>query len=295
MTRADRRPKIVRRARKAFPSASKKTRRRRLREEKSSGAPSIVPTHHAGSESNSIWPITDAPREFWQVAAICITACVSLFLLQFVATERMYALFFPPDRGVLDTYWVLRVKAWWVAWALVSYLALPALVMIFSSGKRLRDCNLSWRGFQQHYWIYVGLYAAVFPVIWLVSLTPDFYSYYPMYAQAGRSWFDLLVWEGLYAGQFIALEFFFRGFLVGGLSRYIGIFAVPVSVMPYMMIHFAKPWPEAGASIVAGFVLGALAWKTKSIWGGVFVHCAVAITMDLLALSHKGQLPWLHS
>jgi len=26
----------------------------------------------------------------------------------------------------------------------------------------------------------------------------------------------------------------------------------------------------------------------------VCVHCAVASTMDLLALAHKGQLPWLH-
>jgi membrane protease YdiL (CAAX protease family) len=115
-----------------------------------------------------------------------------------------------------------------------------------------------------------------------------------MYPQAGRSWFDLLVWESLYAGQFVALEFFFRGFLVGGLSRSIGIFSIPVAVIPYMMIHFTKPWPEALASIVAGLVLGTLAWRTKSIWGGVCIHCAVAVSMDLLALSHKGQLPWLH-
>ncbi|MGO9589710.1 MAG: type II CAAX prenyl endopeptidase Rce1 family protein [Candidatus Acidiferrales bacterium] len=31
--------------------------------------------------------------------------------------------------------------------------------------------------------------------------------------------------------------------------------------------------------VVAGFVLGWLAWKTKSIWGGVCVHCAVASTI----------------
>jgi membrane protease YdiL (CAAX protease family) len=78
------------------------------------------------------------------------------------------------------------------------------------------------------------------------------------------------------------------------LRRHIGISALPVSVMPYMMIHFTKLLPEAAASIVAGFVLGYLAWKTKSIWGGVCVHCAVAATMDLLALAHKNQLPWLH-
>jgi membrane protease YdiL (CAAX protease family) len=138
------------------------------------------------------------------------------------------------------------------------------------------------------------LYGAVLPLIWIVSLSPSFTAFYPMYGQAGRSWADLLMWEGMYAGQFIALEFFFRGFLVGGLGRHMGIFAVPVAVLPYMMLHFSKLLPEAAASVVAGLVLGYLAWKTKSIWGGVCVHCAVAMTMDLLALAHKGDLPWLH-
>jgi membrane protease YdiL (CAAX protease family) len=283
------------RVRSGSPQASHKGRRRRLNAAGTSGAQaSERATHQATPDASALWPIDNAASDFWPVAAISITACISLLLLQFVATEGTYAFFFPPAGGVPDTYWVLRVKVWWVAWALFSYLALPALVMSFLPGKRLRDCNLGWRGFRQHYWIYIGLYAAVLPLIWVVSLAPDFYNFYPMYGEAGRSWFDLLVWEGLYAGQFIALEFFFRGFLVGGLSRSIGIFAVPVSVMPYMMIHFTKPWPEAAASVVAGFVLGTLAWKTKSIWGGVFVHCAVAVTMDLLALSHKAQLPWLH-
>jgi hypothetical protein len=48
------------------------------------------------------------------------------------------------------------------------------------------------------------------------------------------------------------------------------------------------------AQIVAGFVLGYLAGKTKSIWGGVWVHCAAVVTRDLLALARKNQWPWLH-
>jgi uncharacterized protein len=230
----------------------------------------------------------------WQVAVICVTACLALGLVQFVGSEQTFLQVFPPGPRGFDPYWVLRYKTWWVAIIAASYLALPAIVMAGMPGKRLQDCNLSLAGFRRHFWIYVGLYGAVLPVIWLVSLTPEFYTFYPMYPQAGRSWFDLLCWEGLYAGQFIALEFFFRGFLVGGLSRFMGALAVPVCVMPYLMIHFTKPWPEAAGSVVAGFVLGWLAWKTKSIWGGVCVHCAVASTMDLLALAHKGQLPWLH-
>jgi membrane protease YdiL (CAAX protease family) len=236
---------------------------------------------------------TDAAAPgFRDVLIICLTACLSLGIAQFVGSEQAFLAFFRPSP--YDTYWILRFKAWWVAWIVVGYLIVPVIVMAALRGKRLRDCNLGFSGFRRHFWTYVGLYAVVLPVIWLVSTTPAFYTFYPMYPQAGRSWFDLLAWEGLYAGQFVALEFFFRGFLVGGLGRHIGFMAVPVSVMPYLMIHFQKPVPEAAASVVAGLVLGALAWKTKSIWGGVCVHCAVACTMDLLALSHKGQLPWLH-
>jgi membrane protease YdiL (CAAX protease family) len=229
---------------------------------------------------------------FWAVTIICATACVSLGIAQFVGAQSTYLGFFPSRLANPD--WILGFKAWWVMWTIVGFLIVPAIVMLCWPGKHFRYCNLSWRGFREHFWIYVGLYAAVFPVIFLVSWSPEFYSFYPMYPQAGRSWTDLLLWEGLYAGQFIALEFFFRGFLVGGLGRYLGVLSVPISVMPYMMIHFSKPWPEAYAAIVAGVVLGWLAWKTKSIWGGVCIHCAVAMSMDLMALSHKGQLPWLH-
>lgn len=291
------------------PRATRKRRNRRQGTDPARGAVTIAGSRSpeigfgAGTnEGDSKHPIAkilggiDAATaaNLWQVAVICVTACLALGLVQFVGSEQTFLHVFPAGPRGFDSYWMLRYKAWWVAVIVASYLALPAIVMAAMPGKRLRDCNLGFEGFRRHFWIYVGLYGAVLPVIWLVSLTPEFYTFYPMYPQAGRSWFDLLSWEALYAGQFIALEFFFRGFLVGGLSRFIGALAVPVCVMPYLMIHFTKPWPEAAGAVVAGFVLGWLAWKTKSIWGGVCVHCAVASTMDLLALAHKGQLPWLH-
>ena len=293
MTPPHQQTKRLRRAPIEFTRASKRKHRQQITTTKATPSSSAFPTNSPTSDEISIWPITNVPAEVWQLAAICITACISLLLIEFAANEAVFAQFFPPHPGTTDSYWVLRFKVWWVAWALIAYIALPTIVMLLLPGTRLRDCNLSWQGFRRHYSVYVVLYAAVLPVIWLVSLSPDFYNFYPMYPQAGRSWFDLLAWEGLYAGQFVALEFFFRGFLVGGLSRYIGVLAVPVSVMPYMMIHFSKPWPEAAGAIFAGLILGWLAWKLKSIWGGVCVHCAVAASMDLLALSHKGQLPWL--
>jgi membrane protease YdiL (CAAX protease family) len=281
-----------------FPQVSRRKRARTSHPARDSSA-RVPAAPSIAQSSDDLQPVelralkdAAAAPGFWPLAAMCVTACAGLLVNQYGGSEQTFALLFPPSYS--DPYWVLRVKAWWVGSILIGFVALPALVMALLPGARVRDCNLGFRGFRDHFWVYVGLYGAVLPVVWIVSLAPSFTSFYPMYGLAGRSWADLLMWEGLYAGQFVALEFFFRGFLVGGLSRSMGIFAVPVAVLPYMMLHFSKLLPEAAASVVAGLVLGYLAWKTKSIWGGVCVHCAVAVTMDLLALGHKGELPWLH-
>src|ERR1700683_3094604 len=50
------------------------------------------------------------------VALICVTACFSLLVLQFVGSDETYAHFFPPKLFLTDPYWVLRVRAWWVLW-----------------------------------------------------------------------------------------------------------------------------------------------------------------------------------
>jgi membrane protease YdiL (CAAX protease family) len=59
-----------------------------------------------------------------------------------------------------------------------------------------------------------------------------------------------------------------------------------VMVVPYCMIHYGKPMPETLGAIVAGIVLGTLAMRTRSIWGGVLIHIAVAITMDMMAVAN---------
>ena len=94
---------------------------------------------------------------------------------------------------------------------------------------------------------------------------------------ANRSHFDLWTWEALYAAQFISLEFFFRGFLLQGLRRALGANAIFVMIVPYCMIHYGKPMPETFGAIGAGLILGTLAMRTRSIWGGVLIHIGVAI------------------
>jgi membrane protease YdiL (CAAX protease family) len=87
------------------------------------------------------------------------------------------------------------------------------------------------------------------------------------------------------------LEFFFRGFLLFALARYLGPLAIFVMIVPYAMIHFGKPLAECLGSILAGIALGTVALRTASIYGGVAVHCAVAWSMDLFALAATDRLP----
>jgi membrane protease YdiL (CAAX protease family) len=131
----------------------------------------------------------------------------------------------------------------------------------------------------------------ILPGLLLASFTPTFGRTYPLYRLAGRSLFELVLWEIEYASMIFALEFFFRGYLLFGLRRAFGSQALFIAMVPYCMWHFTKPWTEALGSIVAGIVLGTLALASRSIWGGVLVHVAVAWTMDFSVLLQKHALP----
>ena len=63
-----------------------------------------------------------------------------------------------------------------------------------------------------------------------------------------------------------------------------------VMIVPYVMIHFEKPFAECLGAIVAGFVLGTLSLRTGSMWWGAAIHTVVAWSMDLLSLGHQGRL-----
>jgi membrane protease YdiL (CAAX protease family) len=182
--------------------------------------------------------------------------------------------------------------AWRVYWALSRYVGylVPLAVWPVVFKENPLDLGLRFRGFREHAWIYLLCLVVVIPALAAVSHTPDFSRYYPMYQGASRSWLDFWVWEVVYIGQFFSLEVFFRGFWLRG-ARSLGVGAIFCMVVPYVMIHFHKPYLEACGAIVAGTVLGSLSMKTGSIWAGFLIHSTVAILMDLLALDQRGRLP----
>jgi membrane protease YdiL (CAAX protease family) len=221
-----------------------------------------------------------------QPPVVLLVAAVSLALLNFLSTAPVLPWLLAFDEASLPTEWT---SAFWVGCRVLCYFLIP-LATLLALGHNPLNFGLRARGVVRHIPLYFVLAGVMLPIVVAVSLLPAFQRYYPFHDYAGQSVRGLLLWEGLYALQFIALEFFYRGFLLFSLERYLGAYAVFVMVIPYCMVHFGKPFAETLAAIPAGVVLGALALRTRSIWPGAALHIAVGWTMDLLSLWHRGAL-----
>ena len=226
---------------------------------------------------------TSVPRATPRFVCIAsVYAAIALTFLEYFARPVFFEKNFPLASVA---HFGLYPQLWWALWTIALFLVVPAVLVraLFKQG--LRDYGLNLAIKRQHWWLYLGLFAAVFPIVVLASRRPDFQNIYPFYRGAFQATTGtILVWEIAYFTQFFALEFFFRGFLVLGLGRAIGRASIYVAMVPYCMLHYHKPPAEAFAAIVAGVVLGEVSYRTRSIAGGVIVHIGVAATMELLAL-----------
>ena len=180
--------------------------------------------------------------------------------------------------------------AWWAIVQISAYVGLPLLAIRFALKGKPSDYGATWS--VKHARFYLGMLAISIPLIIAVSYTSGFQAKYPFYdlAQGETLWPYMWMWWVLYGLQFVALEFFFRGFIVHGLKHRFGYMAVIVMVVPYTMIHFKKPLLEAIGAVFGGTILGTMSLKTRSVWWGAALHITIAGTMDVLSLAQKGLL-----
>jgi membrane protease YdiL (CAAX protease family) len=180
--------------------------------------------------------------------------------------------------------------SYWSVWQFITYVIIPVLVVKLVLRQRLRDYGLKLRGLLRFWWLYAAMYLTILPAVIFVSYTAAFQNTYPFYRLQPDEhlWPRFCIWQCFYALQFISLEFFFRGFMVHGTKRQLGIYSIFVMMIPYCMIHFGKPLLETLGAIIAGIVLGFMSLKTRSIWLGAASHISVALTMDFAALVHRG-------
>lgn len=243
----------------------------------------------------------------WKTPVVLLTAAVSLLIQNYtdsvykVSTEVVWAVrtVAGPDTAA-DVSATLRrwngdqlsSRIWWALVTALTYVALPILVLKFAFGHKLSDHGLKLRGLLRAWPLYVIFVLVMVPLVVVCSGEARFQQTYPFMNFASREDVraNLWKWELAYAAQFVGLEFFFRGFMVHGLKHRFGVYAVFVSMVPYVQIHFGKPMPEATASIIAGVVLGYMSLVTRSVWLGAALHIGVAWGMDCACLYRRGLL-----
>ncbi len=228
---------------------------------------------------------------------VFILGALSLLLLQFIAktgnfinflrelnlysASDFFNVFFMPSKNGNLTQLV-----WFACFSVFFYMIFPLFFMWMFFNKRPREFGLKIKGAFLYGKFYLIFMIIMLPAIIWAATFPAFQANYPFYQapQGSSMWPNIFIWECFYLLQFLGTEFFFRGFLIHGLKHRFGFYSIFISIMPYCMIHFQKPFLEAFGSIIAGLILGIMSLRTHSVLMGSALHFGVAISMDICAL-----------
>ncbi len=238
--------------------------------------------------------IRDLVRDTWShlvcgPGAILSLAMALLLLWQYYGYPLTYLIHL--DALIGDwRYRAIASSLYWDASNVVLLLIIP-LIFARLLGWKPRQLGLG-LGNRRFGLIVVGIgWLIMLPLVIGVASSGDFRGVYPLDREALRSHEMFWVYEAGYMSFFVGWEFFFRGFMLFTLEPFFGPAAIVVQMIPFALLHFGKPVLEALGSIIAGLFLGAVAWRTRSIWYGVALHALVAVTMDLYVYFRWGLNP----
>ncbi len=182
----------------------------------------------------------------------------------------------------------LRRLLLWAGNTTAAYLFAPLLLTGLVLRRSPAEFGCKFAGAHRGLPLYGLMLLVMLPLILLLSGSAGFRHTYPFYRSLELpDPASLLAWELAYALQFVAVEYFFRGYLLHGTREALGPYAVLTSVIPYCMIHFGKPLPETLGAIAAGLVLGYMSLWLRSIWLGAALHIGVAWSMDAAVLLRR--------
>jgi len=197
--------------------------------------------------------------------------------------ERQFRL---PEKMAVDGLWFLLLPVVIILILRLISIAWPKIKETFPQ-HRFRDFGfrlgrgVGWRDAAIFFAIMLGF-------VLFAVFQKDFARTYPLFGLARESLKVFLIWEAVHLLHMFGWEFLNRGFLLFGLEPKLGRWAILASAIPFALLHIGKPELEAYGSFIAAIALGWLALRSRSFLPCVFLHWAVAFTMDLLAIIRSG-------
>lgn len=220
-----------------------------------------------------------------QATVILLASALLLTLHRYYSRRRFFQLHFAEYFGNAPLAESYPYYYWFLTTAL-TLLLVPALVAKFGTRARLNDYGIR-LGNQKLGWrVTLTAWILMFQVVILaVIVYPPFLTKYPLCKVVANSWQTFLPYQLAYGVYMFSWEFFFRGFMLFGLEKRFGNYSILIQTIPFAVMHYSKPLPEALGSIVAGVLLGVLALETRSFIYGAAIHWLVAMTMDIVVVT----------
>jgi uncharacterized protein len=205
--------------------------------------------------------------------AVCLSgAAITAFLFRFNQQPQPYERYLVGNMAAL--FWV------------------PMLIVLLLLKDRAEDFGFAPPA-GKGVWLWTLVLAiAVLLLETVISKWPSYQGYYPMYREFGLGHPAkaaprlLLYFELTYGMYLFCWEFFFRGYLLFGLGRVAGWWAVLLQAVPFGILHYGKP--EFVFSFAGGIILGALAYRSRSFMPAFVLHWVASAGLDMMVWASLG-------
>lgn len=161
---------------------------------------------------------------------------------------------------------------------------LPTGIVLFIFKESLRDYGMKIGEWRNGLPLTMFLFFLIAALLLLPSSKMvEFRNVYPFDQSAGDSVYSFIRFE-LMRGLFFytAWEFFFRGFMLFGLRKYVGDWlAICIQTIPSCLWHIGLPAGEIFSSIIAGIMFGIIAIRSQSILWVFILHYLIGLFLDL--------------
>lgn len=215
-----------------------------------------------------------------------IIVFLSIAILQtisFYFTQRRFFRenLFEQFQNYSDPY--LLEYLYWFIGDFFTFFILGIVIIKFGLKEKLSDYGLKFGDIKTGLTISIIFLAVMIILIWFVSATPAFAEKYPHLSSAKSNWNTLLIYEAGMLLYMFAWEFIWRGFMLFGLEKKFGGYAVLMQMIPFVILHNGKPFLETFGAIFGGIALGILALRTRSIYYCVLTHIGVMFSIDIIS------------
>jgi membrane protease YdiL (CAAX protease family) len=226
-----------------------------------------------------------------KTVVVCVTSLVVVSVYAYQGHHTFFSATFAPAGGPLPwSQWWPHLWQFGASALLLGIVPLVLWCLVLGGrpaalGLRLGDWRFGLKA------VAVGL-VVLPPLLYVNAGDPAFRAEYPLAASAGASVGHFLLWEACYLVYYVGWEFHFRGFLQLGLAKGLGAFgATVVQAFPSVLLHIGpspKPEAETLSAIVAAFVFGAIALRTRSVLYVLLLHWTVGMMTDAFCLLRSG-------